>query len=202
MQAAYRPEDFPKISWQTGPARLKLAGDVVLAIPGGMAAIQGTEMRRFLEASGNRIEGRELAVAGPEDMRWFAIFSRAPAGTARRRTEWEEHFVEPDGRRSVLRTVILPAGGELLQVEILSEEENASLAAEESSLLLRAVAVEEPRGFWWPPLAAAGLGALWLFARRRKLSRARADRRDNTGPRSSPSAADGARRPPAAPAGN
>lgn len=201
MQAAYRPADFPKIAWQAGPVRLRLAGDVVLAIPAGMAAIQGAEMRRFLEASGNRIEGRELALAGPEDLRWFAIFSRAPAGTARRRTEWEEHFVEPDGRRSVLRTVILPAGGELLQVEILSEEENASLAAEESSLLLRAVAVEQPRGFWWPPLAAAGLAALWLFARRRKLTRAQADRLDNTGPRSSPSAAGGVRTPPEASGG-
>ncbi len=186
MQAAYRPGDFPKIAWQTGPARLRLAGDVVLRIPAGMAAIQGAQMRRFLEASGNRIEGRELAVAGPEDMRWFAIFSRAPAGTARRRTEWEEHFIEPDGRRSVLRTVILPAGSELLQVEILSEEENASLAAEESSLLLRAVEAEDLRAFWWPPLALAALGALWLLNRRRKLSGARAGRPGNTDPRSSP----------------
>ncbi|MCX7605612.1 MAG: hypothetical protein N2036_16175 [Bryobacteraceae bacterium] len=171
MQGAYRPEDFPKIAWQAGPVRLRLAEGLVLAVPKGMAAIQGAEMRRFLEASGNRIEGRELAVAGPEDMRWFAIFSRAPSGTPRRRTEWEERFVEPDGRRSVLRTVILPAGDALLQVEILSEEENASLAAEESGVLLRAIAAEEPRAFWWPPLAAAAAGALWLLARRRAARR-------------------------------
>lgn len=186
MQGAYRPEDFPKIAWRSGPVRLRLAEGVSVKIPAGMAAIQGAEMRRFLEASGNRLEGRELAVAGPEDLRWFAIFSRAPAGAPRRRTEWVEHFVEPDGRRSVLRTVILPAGGTVLQAEILSEEENASLAAQESEFLLGAVETELPPSLWWPPLAAAaGLAALWLWLRRRKVSAASADRSDNTGPRSS-----------------
>lgn len=174
MQAAFRPEHFPRIAWQPGPLRLSLTHSVSLQVPAGMAAIQGVEMRRFLEASGNRIEGRELAVAGPEDLRWFAIFSSAPAGTARRRTEWVEHFVEPDGRRSVLRTVILPIGEELFQVEILSEEENASLAAEESGLLLRSVEAEVPRSWWWPPAAAAVLAALWLVLRRRaEATRAR-----------------------------
>lgn len=174
MQNAYRPEHFPRIAWQPGPLRLSLTHSVSLRVPAGMAAIQGVEMRRFLEASGNRIEGRELAVAGPEDLRWFAIFSSAPAGTARRRTEWVEHFVEPDGRRSVLRTVILPIGEELFQVEILSEEENASLAAEESGLLLRSVEAEVPRSWWWPPAAAAVLAALWLVLRRRaEATRAR-----------------------------
>lgn len=174
MQTAFRPEHFPRIAWQPGPLRLSLTHSVSLRVPAGMAAIQGVEMRRFLEASGNRIEGRELAVAGPEDLRWFAIFSSAPAGTARRRIEWVEHFVEPDGRRSVLRTVILPIGEELFQVEILSEEENASLAAEESGLLLRSVEAEVPRSWWWPPAAAAVLAALWLVLRRRaEATRAR-----------------------------
>ncbi len=167
MQAGYRPEDFPRIAWRHGPLRLPLGEDVSLRIPGAMIAVQGADMRRFLEASGNEIEGRELAVAGPEDLRWFAIFSRAPAGTARRRTEWTEHFVEPDGRRSMLRTIVLPAGGELLQVEILSEEDNASLAMQESELLLRSVEAEMPRLWWWPPAAAAALAALWLLFRRR-----------------------------------
>jgi hypothetical protein len=167
MQNTYRPEDFPRIQWQAGPFRLRLTEEVTLQVPEGMAAIQGAEMRRFLEASGNRIEGRELAVAAPADVRWFAIFSRAPAGTARRRAEWVEHFVEPDGRRSVLRTVVLPEGGELLQVEILSEEENASLAAQESELLLRRVEAEVPHSWWWPPAAAAGLAAGWLLLQRR-----------------------------------
>lgn len=167
MQSAFRPEDFPRIAWQPGPLRLKLTNSVSLRVPAGMAAIQGVEMRRFLEASGNRIEGRELAVAAPDDLRWFAIFSRAPSQTARRRSEWAEHLAEPDGRRSVLRTVILPIGEELLQVEILSEEENASLAAEESGLLLRSVEAEVPRSWWWPPAAAAVLAALWLVLRRR-----------------------------------
>lgn len=171
MQAGYRPEDFPRIAWRHGPLRLPLGENVSLRIPDTMIAVQGADMRRFLEASGNEIEGRELAVAGPEDLRWFAIFSRAPAGTARRRAEWTEHFVEPDGRRSVLHTVVLPAGGELLQVEILSEEENASLAMQESDLLLRSVEAEMPRSWWWPPAAAAALAALWLLYKRRIAAR-------------------------------
>ncbi len=168
MPSQYRPEDFPRIAWRHGPARLALGEDLALQLPEGMIAAQGADMRRFLEASGNRIEGRELAVAGPEDLCWFAILSRAPAGTARRRAEWIEHFVEPDGRRSVLRTVVLPAGPHLLQVEILSEEENASLAAQESEALLSWVEAETPRSWWWPPAAAAALAALWLLFRRRK----------------------------------
>jgi hypothetical protein len=174
MQGALSPQHFPRIEWRRGPLRLLLDGEAVLRLPENMVAVQGAEMRRFLEASGNRIEGRELAVAGPEDLRWFAIISRAPAGTARRRAEWVEHFVEPDGRRSVLRTVLLPAGRTTLQVEVISEEENASLAAEESAALLREVGVEEPRWFWWPPLVAASAAALWLLYRRRSAARRRA----------------------------
>ena len=174
MQGALSPQHFPRIEWRRGPLRLLLDGEAVLRLPENMVAVQGAEMRRFLEASGNRIEGRELAVAGPEDLRWFAIISRAPAGTARRRAEWVEHFVEPDGRRSVLRTVLLPAGRTMLQVEVISEEENASLAAEESAALLREVGVEEPRWFWWPPLVAASAAALWLLYRRRSAARRRA----------------------------
>lgn len=174
MQGALSAEHFPRIEWRRGPLRLLLDGEAVLRLPENMVAVQGAEMRRFLEASGNRIEGRELAVAGPEDLRWFAIISRAPAGTARRRAEWVEHFVEPDGRRSVLRTVLLPAGRTMLQVEVISEEENASLAAEESAALLREVGVEEPRWFWWPPLVAASAAALWLLHRRRSAARRRA----------------------------
>lgn len=171
MQAGYRPEDSPRIAWRHGPLRLPLGEGVSLRIPDTMIAVQGGDMRRFLEATGNEIEGRELAVAGPEDLRWFAIFSRAPAGAARRRTEWVEHFVEPDGRRTMLRTVVLPAGGELLQVEILSEEENASFAMQESELLLRSVETGMPRSWWWPPAAAAALAAMWLLYRRRALAR-------------------------------
>jgi len=174
MQGALSPQHFPRIEWRRGPLRLLLDGEAVLRLPENMVAVQGAEMRRFLEASGNRIEGRELAVAGPEDLRWFAIISRAPAGTARRRAEWVEHFVEPDGRRSVLRTVLLPAGRTMLQVEVISEEENASLAAEESAALLREVGVDEPRWFWWPPLVAASAAALWLLYRRRSAARRRA----------------------------
>jgi hypothetical protein len=174
MQGALSPQHFPRIEWRRGPLRLLLDGEAVLRLPENMVAVQGAEMRRFLEASGNRIEGRELAVAGPEDLRWFAIISRAPAGTARRRAEWVEHFVESDGRRSVLRTVLLPAGRTMLQVEVISEEENASLAAEESAALLREVGVDEPRWFWWPPLVAASAAALWLLYRRRSAARRRA----------------------------
>lgn len=199
MQSTYRPQDFPKISWRTGPVQLRLSGDVCLNVPAGMAAVQGPEMRRFLQASGNRIEGRELAVAGPEDLRWFAIFSHAPAGTARRRTEWVERIVEPDGRHSVLRTVILPAGGELFQVEILCEEDNAALAVKESGLLLAAVTVSSPRGQpmppLWPPLAVAALVGVWLLSRRR-LRAASDGRSDSIRRRSSPSGADVGRRPP------
>ena len=174
MQGALSPQHFPRIEWRRGPLRLLLDGEAVLRLPENMVAVQGAEMRRFLETSGNRIEGRELAVAGPEDLRWFAIISRAPAGTARRRAEWVEHFVEPDGRRSALRTVLLPAGRTMLQVEVISEEENASLAAEESAALLRETGVDEPRWFWWPPLVAASAAALWLLYRRRCAARRRA----------------------------
>ncbi len=167
MQGPYRAQDFPRIAWQAGPVRLALSESTLLQVPSGMAAIQGSEMRRFLQASGNRIEGREVAVVGPDDLRWFAIFSRAPASTARRRAEWVEHVVEPDGRRTVIRTVVLPAGGELFQAEILSEEENASLAAEESAVLLRSVEARVPRSWWLPPAAGAGLAVLWLLFRRR-----------------------------------
>ena len=170
MQPQYRPEDFPRIAWRAGPLRLPLAEGLSLRLPEGMIAVQNAAMRRFLEASGNRIEGRELAVAGPEDLRWFAIFSLAPRGTARRRAEWAEHFVEPDGRRSVLRTVILPAGPHLLQVEVLSEEGNASLAALESDALLSWVESAAPRSWWWPPAAAAAVAALWLLFRRRRTA--------------------------------
>lgn len=184
MQNTYRPGDFPRIQWQAGPLRLRLTEEATLQVPEGMAAIQGAEMRRFLEASGNRMEGRELAVAAPADVRWFAIFSRAPEGTARRRAEWVEHFVEPDGRRSVLRTVVLPAGGELLQVEILSEEENASLAAQESELLLRSVEAEVPHFWWMPPAAAAVLAAGWLLLQRRvRLKGPQTERMQSDDPR-------------------
>jgi len=168
MQTTYRPEDFPRIAWRRGPAHLELSEGVGLRLPGTMIAIQGAEMIRFLQASGNRIEGRELAVAGPEDLRWFAIFSRAPGGAARRRAEWTEHLVEPDGRRSVLRTVIFPVGGEVLQMEVLSEEEHASLAAQESEQLLSLVEARPSRQWWAVPALAAAVAALWLLRRRRQ----------------------------------
>lgn len=66
----------PEIRWSFGPAVLAPAGRADLPVPAGLIYVQGTELGRFLTASGNPPSGRELAVVGARDLGWFAVVSR------------------------------------------------------------------------------------------------------------------------------
>lgn len=66
----------PEIRWSFGPAEVELAARAALPVGRGLIYVQGEEMGRFLRASGNPPEGRELAVVGPVDLRWFAVISK------------------------------------------------------------------------------------------------------------------------------
>jgi uncharacterized membrane-anchored protein len=66
---------LPEINWQFGPAEVKLGAEGVLRLPKGFLWADPEETRRFLGASGNPPSGQELAIIGPLDVAWFAVFS-------------------------------------------------------------------------------------------------------------------------------
>ncbi|MGJ5814719.1 DUF2167 domain-containing protein [Paludibaculum fermentans] len=66
----------PEIRWSFGPAPVVLGGIASIRAGPGQIYVQGREMGRFLEASGNPLTGRELAVVGPADLQWFAVITR------------------------------------------------------------------------------------------------------------------------------
>lgn len=124
------------IHWRFAPATIRLEGaDLYLAE--GMIYLEGAEMRRFLEAAGNPLEGNELAVVAPRDVSWFAVFTRQPEqppipgnGDWRERpgfdertgrTSWAVNSTEPDGRKVVSRTVYIPNHKPILGAEMLCE---------------------------------------------------------------------------------
>jgi uncharacterized membrane-anchored protein len=66
---------LPEIRWQFGPADIQLGGQATLRLPQGYLWSDPGETRRFLEASGNPPSGQEVAIIGPLDLAWFAVFS-------------------------------------------------------------------------------------------------------------------------------
>ena len=63
------------IHWQFGPRTLTLNGLGALAVPAGMITANRDEIRRFLEATGNPPAGDEIAIAAPNSLDWFLVFS-------------------------------------------------------------------------------------------------------------------------------
>lgn len=66
---------LPEINWQFGPAEVALGAEAALRLPKGFLWADPSETKRFLGASGNPPSGQELAVIGPLDLAWFAVFS-------------------------------------------------------------------------------------------------------------------------------
>lgn len=168
----------PPIRWRRGPLTLQLAGAARLRLPPGMIAAEGGEMRRFLSATGNQLTGKELAVAGREDLRWFAVISLEStrgAPTSGRREEWTEDSVEADGRKVRIRTVAVPAGPALLSFEVVSELADAAAASVESDGLIDRLEIPDsgrpPLGLLPPALAALACAAYcvyWVILRRQR----------------------------------
>lgn len=69
-------QTVPEIRWSFGPVPVVLGGIASIRAGQGQIYVQGAEMRRFLEASGNPPTGHELAVVGPMDLHWFAVIAR------------------------------------------------------------------------------------------------------------------------------
>jgi len=166
---------FPEIHWQFAPLTLDLQGAANLPLERGMISATGAEMRRFLEAAGNQLTGREVAVIAPVDVRWFAIITREPAervGRNAQREEWSEESKEADGRDVVIHTVLAPAGDALFRFEMLAEKAAAEKARAEFDAVLGRITTahkeREPR--WWipPGLALGALGLIWMVRRRRQ----------------------------------
>jgi len=146
------------IPWQFGPARLTLGG-AALQLPEDWIYVRGSGLRAFLDATGNTLTGRELAVVGRRDLAWFAVISSA--GRARPGSS-EEELTEPDGRQVVLLTLSVPTGESSLLVEILAERPNRALARA-AAASLQARLAPPPQHVWWP-WAAALVAALGLLA--------------------------------------
>jgi uncharacterized membrane-anchored protein len=68
-------QGLPEIRWQFGPSEIQLGTEASLRLPRGFLWADPEETRRFLEASGNPPSGHELAIIGPLDVAWFAVFS-------------------------------------------------------------------------------------------------------------------------------
>lgn len=166
------------IRWEKGPLTLALAGVARLRLGEGMIAAEGGEMRRFLKETGNRLSWKELAVVGPDDLRWFAVISLESTRGAPRsgqREEWSEDSVEADGRKVRIRTVAVPAGQAVLTFEVVSEQKDAEGAKLESDDLLDRLEVPEAgRSPWWllpPALALVAFAAYcvyWMILRRQR----------------------------------
>lgn len=179
----------PEIRWQRGPLTLQLAGAGRLRLSAGMIAAEGSEMRRFLKETGNQLTWKELAVAGPDDLRWFVVISlESTRGAPRsgRREEWTEDAVEPDGRQVRIRTVAVPSGQAVLSFEVVSERRDAEAARLESDDLLERL--EIPRSsrspFWLLPPALAVLAFVayclyWMILRRQRATESRQDNDGN-----------------------
>lgn len=66
---------LPEIRWQFAPAEVRLGAHASLRLPQGFVWADPEETKRFLIASGNPPSGQELAIVGPVDLNWFAVFS-------------------------------------------------------------------------------------------------------------------------------
>lgn len=160
-----------EIGWQFAPLSLPLAGDVELRLARGMVAVQTTEMRRFLAATGNALNGNELAVAAPADLRWFVVVALEQGPL--QRGEWSEQNTESDGREVVIHTVLVPAGGRTFSFDLVAEKANAAAARRELEPLLQALVHKPPKTGeprWHLPagLVAVGIVLAWAVARRRQ----------------------------------
>lgn len=166
------------IRWEKGPLTLALAGVARLRLGEGMIAAEGGEMRRFLKQTGNQLSWKELAVVGPDDLRWFAVVSLESTRGAPRsgqREEWSDDTVESDGRQVRIRTVAVPAGQAVLTFEVVSERKDAEGAKLESDDLIDRLEVPQSgRSPLWllpPALALVAFVAYcvyWMILRRQR----------------------------------
>ncbi|QOY86126.1 DUF2167 domain-containing protein [Paludibaculum fermentans] len=76
LAAAAGAQTMPEIRWSFGPAPVVLGGVASIRAGKDQIYVQGAELGRFLEASGNPPTGHELAVVGPADLHWFAVLGR------------------------------------------------------------------------------------------------------------------------------
>lgn len=68
-------QSVPEIRWRFGPAHAPIGPAADVRVPEGMIHVDGEEMLRFLDFTGNPSNGNEAAVAGPASLDWFAVFS-------------------------------------------------------------------------------------------------------------------------------
>lgn len=124
LAASLSAQPFPDIRWQFGPRTLALAGVAELRLEKGLMFVETEEMRKFLQASGNTLTGRELAVAGPVDLAWFAVISRepgAPSQASGSDITWTETNREPDGRDVVIDSFLTGGNVAVLRFELVAE---------------------------------------------------------------------------------
>lgn len=124
LAASLSAQPLPDIRWQFGPRTLTLAGVAELRLNMGLMYVDGAEMRKFLLASGNTLTGRELAVAGPVDLAWFAVISREPGAASHvlgSDITWTETNREPDGRDVVVDSFLTGGNGAVLRFELVTE---------------------------------------------------------------------------------
>jgi hypothetical protein len=167
---------FPDIRWDFGPRTLTLAGVAELRVAKGLLSAEGVEMRKFLEAAGNTLNGRELAVVGPLDLEWFTVISREPGPPPRNPgpdVTWTEANREADGRDVVIHSVLVSGGSAVFRFELVTEAANAERSRAAFDRLRRSFRFQQKPGadwgFWAALLISIVIAALIL--RRRTSSR-------------------------------
>ena len=124
--------------------------------------------------AGSAAANRERAQSGRETLDVIGWAERPRVDPESGRLEWSLHSQESGGRNVSNRFVYFAARSGVLEVELVTEEENAPAARGEFEMLLRGVRVTR-RGApaWWWSLGAFGVAALfaWLFWLRRREGR-------------------------------
>ncbi len=151
-----------EIRWSRGPHKLRLRETWVLPLPQDVVYAEGSEMRRFLNATGNALTGQEVAVFGAPDLSWFVVVS-APPAASKNGLEWTEDSRESDGREVVIHSVL--RGGSLF--ELVSEKAGAVPARRAMELILAGLHQTPSAPSQWWPLLLIPFVLLFLIRRRR-----------------------------------
>lgn len=151
-----------EIRWSRGPQDLRLGDEWVLPLPPGALYAVGAEMRRFLEATGNAVTGKEMLVFGAGDLAWFVVVSTAAEARGGDQS-WTEESLESDGREVRIHSIL--RGRTLF--ELVSEKAGAESARRAVERILNGLRPSEaPRTPWWS-LLVIPLVVVYLIRRRR-----------------------------------
>jgi uncharacterized membrane-anchored protein len=155
-----------EIAWQFAPAVISLPG-APMRLPKGVIYVEGSELQRFLKATGNPPDGSEKLVFGPVDLAWFAVVSYRPGADPEARV-WTSESVEPDGRHTTNLFVWRPVDGGRLELELVSDPAHFAAHRAVFEAILGGNRADPPPALRWPYLAAALLllAILWRAFRR------------------------------------